>query len=122
MPKATMANPPKKMLSWNWYCEKDLLHNKFALYGVHPDAVAGTAHYLQTAVETIKDGEVGPGPSMSLSKSEALSLVNALCDAGIVPDKYAGKAPEPQSGELEAVKLHLDDMRKIALSFLENSK
>ena len=57
-------------------------------------------------------GEIEPGmaygPSLSLEVEEAQQLMDQLYACGIRPSKERGSA-----GQLDAVKYHLEDMRKL---------
>lgn len=48
------------------------------------------------------------GPSLTLKQQEAQRLLDALIDAGLTPTREPAKV-----GEIEAVKYHLEDMRKL---------
>lgn len=58
--------------------------------------------------DKIVPGEVSPSPIIKLSQEEAQELMNKLYALGIEPSKAMGSA-----GQLDSVKYHLEDMRKL---------
>lgn len=70
-----------------------------------------------TMVTTLTPGVMAPAPTISIERTEARQflqgLAEALVDAGFRPDALAAK-----EGEIEAVRSHLDDMRKLVFDAL----
>lgn len=62
------------------------------------------------------EGDSGKQPTESfvLSHDAAQELMNSLWECGLRPGQGAGSA-----GQLETMKAHLEDMRKIAFKFLK---
>lgn len=55
-------------------------------------------------------------PTFSLTKDQAQQFIDALWSAGLRPSEGSGSA-----GSLAATQRHLEDMRKIAFSFITNA-
>jgi len=55
-----------------------------------------------------------PDESFVISQETAQELINSLWECGLRPAQGAGSA-----GQLETMKAHLEDMRKIAFKFLK---
>jgi hypothetical protein len=60
------------------------------------------------AVDVTDQFGFDPGPAFSLSPEDAQVLMDSLWECGLRPVQGAGSA-----GQLDAVKYHLEDMRKI---------
>lgn len=64
----------------------------------------------------LADGNLVPAPTGRMAPEAAQALMDQLWDIGIRPSRAEGSA-----GTLDAVKYHLEDMRKIALPLLTTS-
>lgn len=63
--------------------------------------------------EEVSQGKY-PNESFVISQESAQELINSLWECGLRPAQGAGSA-----GQLETMKAHLEDMRKIAFKFLK---
>lgn len=88
--------------------ERRLWNDDIAISGIQKTKTE-TFRLTPVPMELHKHGELIE-PFMVLQPEQAQSLIDALYDAGLRPSQAAGS-----SGQLEAVKYHLEDMRKLAL-------
>ncbi len=77
-------------------------NDAFAIHMVYGKRVAARIIY-----EGHEPGQITE-PILALSRDEAQTLMDRLYDVGLRPSLAAGTA-----GQLEAVKYHLEDMRKL---------
>lgn len=90
-------------------------------YNIHTNTVdlLGIAHGDKQVLGNVEWEDVDEFgdehvPTMKLSKSAATALINSLWDAGIRPD-----ADKVKPKDTVAMEKHLEDMRKIAFSFIK---
>lgn len=86
--------------------ERRLWNDDIAISGIQRSKTE-TFRLLPVPMELHKQGE-HIEPFMVLEPEQAQSLIDALYDAGLRPSQAAGS-----SGQLDAVKYHLEDMRKL---------
>jgi hypothetical protein len=98
----------KYFIETKFLAERRLWNDDIAISGIQRSNTE-TFRLLPVPMELHTRGE-RIEPFMSLQLEQAQSLIDALYDAGLRPSQAAGS-----SGQLEAVKYHLEDMRKLAL-------
>lgn len=92
-----------------FYVRRDVCSDKIEFRGFQK--IMGDAFvYTDIKLELHKQGDY-TSPFMSLYPEEAQQLMNEMYDAGLRPSQSAGSA-----GQLDAVKYHLEDMRKLVFS------
>jgi hypothetical protein len=74
-------------------------------------SIAGPMEFTE-----LTDGQLVPAPTGRMAPEAAQALMDQLWDIGFRPSRSEGTA-----GTLDAVKYHLEDMRKIALPLLTTS-
>lgn len=105
-------------LNIDWMANKNLQQNAIEIAGfiVAPPGQPPVVVMPLSFTTNLEEGKIIPG-AMTLSKESAQSLLDELWDCGIRPSNGEGA-----SGELEATKLHLDDMRTMVFSLMELKK
>lgn len=99
--------------------DRNLATNSYGLHMVEelPSGVVYVATSM--TMQQILEGAMLGAPVVSLSPTDIQGLMDELWSAGIRPAVTGNASGEK---ELAAVKLHLEDMRKIAMSYLELQK
>jgi hypothetical protein len=105
----------------NLHAHKNIARQVIEFYGfINRRDEDGRSHifvpYLSYPDEEKVEGEAAD-PVFELDVFQAQTLVNELWDQGIKPEQA-----KPRSGEIGAVKQHLQDMRAIAFNKLEIDK
>ncbi len=99
-----------------FHVTNEMFSRKVQIYAVTDDGKKALEPLTVTEVD-LPEGAMVTTPMLSLNKAEAQNLINSMYEAGLRPQDGSGAI-----AHIEAVKYHLEDMRKLVFTINEEKQ
>lgn len=99
---------------FKFYVEPRLYTDSYAVYGLMKGDAGYVGRIHPLTIEMVKEGLEIREPFLDLNSEDAQGLFNQFWNAGFRPKDGTGNG-----GHIDALKYHLEDMRKLAFMGVE---